>query len=395
MSSKEDKEKEKKLKDEVVALNDKVLKRRARAEELKQDIKSTQRDIASRDEQILRKTEQLMTSMQKIKALDDEKARLARQLERGHAAQGAERPQDKLQALMAAVNRQGSGDEDGQTSGQDAIMRDIAKIARLTYQLTARVNASDGPGDGSGGGRGKGNGRNSDGSPGAHGELDQVRVWYNKTSCIFKITDHHTFRKLLDEVIMYWSLEPSKNVLVNAQNFIWPLNASVREVIGGLPGGSDGPESIIKVWNRDLRERVTFDSWIMQEEKEEKRRMEEDMQREIEHAVVAGGSSVGGDGAFGAGGVGGFGGAEGKAGGTGEWDQGIGSQHVAGMDVAKPADQQKRTTLKKGMLDGTGSHGGHGYPKFDFSSNGVDICKYIELFLFLLFITLFGNTLFM
>ena len=189
-------------------------------------------------------------------------------------------------------------------------------------------------------------------------------------------------------------------MLVNAQNFIWPLNASVREVIGGLPGGSSGPESIIKVWNRDLRERVTFDSWILQEEKEEKRRMEEDMQLKIEHEVVHGINGMGGDGIFGGGGgggddAGGFGGAGGKAGGMGEWDQGLGSQHVAGMDVAKPADQQTRVTVKKGMHDGKGSHGGHGHPKFDFSSNGVDLCKYIELFLFLLFITLFGNTLFM
>ena len=142
--------------------------------------------------------------------------------------------------------------------------------------------------------------RRSEG-PGApkQSELDQVRVWYNKTSCIFKITDSHTFRKLLDEVIMYWSLEPSKNVLVNAQNFIWPLNASVREVIGGLPGGPDGPDSIIKVWNRNLRDRVTFDSWMMQEEKEEKRRIEEDMQRSVMHAVIYGDDTMSHDDAFG------------------------------------------------------------------------------------------------
>ena len=128
MSSKEEKEKEKKLKAEVVALNDKVRKR-ARAEELKLDIQNTQRDIASRDEQIIRKTEQLMTSMQKIKALDDEKSRLAQQLEQGTAANGAKRPQDKLRALMTAVDRR-EGSDGGSTNNQDAIMRDIAKIAR-------------------------------------------------------------------------------------------------------------------------------------------------------------------------------------------------------------------------------------------------------------------------
>ena len=64
MSSKEDKEMEKELRAEVAALNDKVLKRRARAEELKKDIEHTRRDIASRDEQILLKTEQLLFKQQ-------------------------------------------------------------------------------------------------------------------------------------------------------------------------------------------------------------------------------------------------------------------------------------------------------------------------------------------
>ena len=129
MSSKEEKEKEKKLKAEVVALNDKVRKRRARAEELKLDIQNTQRDIASRDEQIIRKTEQLMTSMQKIKALDDEKSRLAQQLEQGTAANGAKRPQD-VRALMTAVDRREESDG-GSTNNQDAI-REILQKLRLT-----------------------------------------------------------------------------------------------------------------------------------------------------------------------------------------------------------------------------------------------------------------------
>lgn len=392
MSSKEDKEMEKELRAEVAALSDKVLNRRARAEELKKDIEHTRRDIASRDEQILLKTEQLMTCLQKIKSLDDEQSRLSRQLERHHLAKGAQRPQDKLQALMEAVNRKGTeGDLNGPGSAEDAIMRDIAKIARLTYQLTARVNITDNSPLGSKdsnhhrlGGSTRAGGELSD-----RAELDEVRVWYKKTSCIFKITDQHTFRKLLDEVIMYWSLEPSKNVLVNAQNFIWPLNASVREVIGSLPGGSHGSESIIKVWNRDFKEKVTFNSWILKEEKKEKHRKEEDMKRKLEYDVVHGSSiSSGGKDE---------GGSKehiGKAS-LSDWDHGDGSQHVPGMDVAKPSDQQIRMALSKGMKDGMGTHAGYGHPRLDYRSNGVDLCKYIELFIFILFITLFGNTLFM
>ena len=50
--------------------------------------------------------------------------------------------------------------------------------------------------------------------------LNEVRVWYGHTSCLFKISESHTFKLLIDEVLTYWSLEPSKNVLVNESNFV-------------------------------------------------------------------------------------------------------------------------------------------------------------------------------
>ena len=197
---------------------------RRKVEELKADIEHTKRDISSRDEQIERKTDQLMSQLQKIKAIDDEKARLIRLLEQSQIQRGSVNPKDKLQALMLAVSRMS---QDGsQTSGESAIMNDLADMARTSQRLMTRVKAvvPDG-GNGSNIGGGTGKNKNENGG----GELNKVKVWYNKTSCTFKVTDLHTFRDLLDEVIQYWSLQPAKNVLVNAQNFIWPLNASVRE----------------------------------------------------------------------------------------------------------------------------------------------------------------------
>ena len=123
------------------------------------------------------------------------------------------------------------------------------------------------------------------------------------------------------------------------------------------------------------------------------------MQRKIKRAVIYGDDTMSHDDAFGSKSgttvPGGPDSTGGERAAMRDWDQGPESQHIAGMDVAKPADQQQRVALKKGMQDGTGSFGGYGHPKFNFTSNGVDLYKYIELFLFLLFITLFGNTLFM
>ena len=224
MSNANDKLKHKKLREKRDGLQDKASHMRRKVEELKADIEHTKRDISSRDEQIERKTDQLMSQLQKIKAIDDEKARLIRLLEQSQIQRGSVNPKDKLQALMLAVSRMS---QDGsQTSGESAIMNDLADMARTSQRLMTRVKAvvPDG-GNGSNIGGGTGKNKNENGG----GELNKVKVWYNKTSCTFKVTDLHTFRDLLDEVIQYWSLQPAKNVLVNAQNFIWPLNASVRE----------------------------------------------------------------------------------------------------------------------------------------------------------------------
>jgi hypothetical protein len=395
MSSSNDKLKNKKLREKRDALQDRAAHMRRKVEELKADIEHTKRDISSRDEQIERKTDQLMSKLQKIKAIDDEKARLLRLLEQSQVQRGAINPKDKLQALMLAVQRMNSGVDGsggGTTSGETAIMNDLAEMARTSQRLMTRVRVEGGGGtrDGSGNGRNGNNKRSV-------GELNIVKVWYNKTSCEFKVTDLHTFRDLLDEVIKYWSLQPSKNVLVNAQNFIWPLNASVREVIGALPEGKDDPGAIIKVWNRENTEKVTFDQWILHEEKIQKDREETEQQEQMQRAILGErGRAKNGDASSSS--------SSGAAssGSSKAPDLGPGSastsltrrkkdvagfpasayNHEHGMDITKLADQQSRHEIKKQKKKVSGS-------------GTINFCKYVDLFIFLLFISLFGNTLFM
>ena len=368
----------KKLNEKRDNLSDKAANLRSKVDELKDDIDHTKRDIQSRDEQIERKTDQLMSQLQKIKAIDDEKARLLRLLAKSQEQRGNVNPKDKLQALMLAVQRMnssGGGDGNGSSSGESAIMNDLAEMARTSQRLMTRVRAVA-PGRGGANGSGSSNdGSNGSSSGGANnvggGELNRVKVWYNKTSCTFKVTELHTFRDLLDEVIQYWSLQPSKNVLVNAQNFIWPLNASVREVIGALPEGKDDPSAIIKVWNRDHRDTVTFDQWIMREEKLQKDREENEQHQKLQQAVL-GDQNDGGDGGGGGfkmelddvfeeeggGGRGGSGGGGSNAAGGGRSGGSAFSDRATafeqGMDVAKLADQQDRTDSKGARMKVSG-----------------------------------------
>jgi len=385
-----DKIKLKALTEKRDTLSDKAANMRVKVAELKVDIDHTKRDIQSRDEQIERKTDQLMSQLQKIKAIDDEKARLLRLLAKSQEQRGNINPKDKLQALMLAVQRQNSSAEGagGAGSGESAIMNDLAEMARTSQRLMTRVRAvGSGRGNSTGGGGG-GNGSGGSGPGGkasGGGELNRVKVWYNKTSCTFKVTELHTFRDLLDEVIQYWSLEPSKNVLVNAQNFIWPLNASVREVIGALPDGKDDPSAIIKVWNRDQRDTVTFDQWILHEDKLQKDREESEQHRKLQSAVLDNNDESG---------RGGFkmemdddtgassGGSGSKTGGTAAGGAFSPTTFEQGMDVAKMSDQQERKEQKSEHMKVSGM-------------GTVNLCKYVDLFIFLLFITLFGNTLFM
>ena len=164
----------------------------------------------------------------------------------------------------------------------------------------------------------------------------------------------------------------------------------VREVIGALPEGKDDPGAIIKVWNRDNSDRVTFDQWILHEEKLQRDREENEQMVQTSNVLLgvdAGGSSIGGTG----GGAtkkseasisstAGRGGDRGGRG--GDFSGSASSNHDFGMDVTKLADQQGKKDMKRSRQKVSGK-------------DTVDFCKYIDLFLFLLFITLFGNTLFM
>lgn len=186
-------------------------------------------------------------------------------------------------------------------------------------------------------------------------------------------------------------LSPLSSLLIPHSSFFCLFSSpQVREVISALPEGKDDPGAIIKVWNRDNSDRVTFDQWILHEEKIQRDREENEQMVQTSNVLLgvdAGGSSIGGTG------VGttkkseasisstaGRGGDRGGRG--GDFSGSASSNHDFGMDVTKLADQQGKKDMKRSRQKVSGK-------------DTVDFCKYIDLFLFLLFITLFGNTLFM
>ena len=57
-------------------------------------------------------------------------------------------------------------------------------------------------------------------------------------------------------------------------------------MIGALPEGKDDPGAVIKVWNRDNRDKVTFDQWIMREDKIQKEREETEQMKQMQIAIL-------------------------------------------------------------------------------------------------------------
>ena len=174
----------------------------------------TEGDIQNRIEQIDRRTEELMSQNEKIKALDDEKEELKLKLSGEISDDSGEQLNDLMNQLQSE-QQYGSRPK----NSSEAVMGDLAKMAQLMSRMQLRAESM----------------KKSDNMMMAEEEVllnemdskksesvvSQVRVWYGHTSCLFKITDNHTFKMLLDEVLTYWSLEPAKNVLVNESNFVW------------------------------------------------------------------------------------------------------------------------------------------------------------------------------
>ena len=239
----------------------------SRVKELEEDVEDTEGDIQNRIEQIDRRTEELMSQNEKIKALDDEKEELKLKL-------SGEIPDDSGEQLNDLMNQLQSEQQYGSRpkNSSEAVMGDLAKMAQLMSRMQLRAESM----------------KKSDNMMMAEEEVllnemdskksesvvNQVRVWYGHTSCLFKITDNHTFKMLLDEVLTYWSLEPAKNVLVNESNFVWPLNATIREVLGSSPTNTK-----IKVRNREAEAEAKF-SWVSHAAKiESDRKVDEDTEK--------------------------------------------------------------------------------------------------------------------
>jgi hypothetical protein len=335
----------------------------SRVEELEEDVKNTQGDIKNRVEQIGRKTEELMSQNEKIKALDDEKEELKLKLSGEVTDNSGEQLNELMNELQSARQY---GTRPKNTS--EAVMGDLAKMAQLMGRMQLRaetmkktddmmmaeeailLNNSDTK-------------RNE-------GVVNQVRVWFGHTSCLFKITDNHTFKMLLDEVLTYWSLEPAKNVLVNESNFVWPLNATIREVLAGSSSNAK-----IKVKNREAEAEAKF-SWVSHAAKVESDRKVDEDAEEAEKLVldllqseekekeqtIAG--FLDGDKAF-----------LKKTNNPDITKQG----HLPGMDISRSTDTQL-LKIQESI---------HVHP------TQVDIVRYLRLLVFLAFIVLASNTLFM
>jgi hypothetical protein len=334
----------------------------SRVEELEEDVKNTNGDIKNRVEQIDRKTEELMSQNEKIKALDDEKEELKLKLSGEITDNSGEQLNDLMNQLQGARQY---GTRPKNTS--EAVMGDLAKMAQLMGRMQLRAETMKTTDDMMMAEEAVM--LNDTDTKRNEGVLNQVRVWFGHTSCLFKITDNHTFKMLLDEVLTYWSLEPSKNVLVNESNFVWPLNATIREVLAGNSNAK------IKVRNREAEAEAKF-SWISHAAKmETDRKVDEDaeeaeklvldlLQSEEKEAEETIAGFLEGD----------------KALLKNNNNPDISKQgHLPGMDISRSVNTQKLKIEESIRIHPT----------------QVDIVRYVRLLAFLAFIVLASNTLFM
>jgi|EP00505_MAST-04D_sp_SCG-Rhode-Island_P003978 hypothetical protein len=330
-----------------------------RVKELLEDVDATDDDIKNRLEQIDRKSEELMSQNEKIKALDDEKEQLEKKLS-GEVPINTDQQLNQLMKELEEANQSNARPK----NSSEAVMGDLVAMAKLMGRMQNRAEAMKTSNDAM---------IDEEAMMIDHGGkdridivLNEVRVWYGHTSCLFKISESHTFKLLLDEVLTYWSLEPSKNVLVNESNFVWPLNASVREVLAG-----DSGETKIKVWNREAEAEAKF-NWVSDDTNIAEVKQAEEVAQSHEKMIL------------------GLVDSEEKeaqqifdsfmsASKDGMVPEEENSDHVAGMDVTRSVDTQ--------LLIPEESIKPH--------SSQIDVMRYIRMLVFMAYIVLASQTLFM
>ena len=332
--------------------------------ELQEDVQATDDNIKNRLEQIDRRSEELMSQNEKIKALDDEKL----QLEKSYPVRFEITLSQQLNLLMTEL-QEVSQEKTRPKNSSEAVMGDLVTMAKLMSRMQSRAEAMKSKNDMMGDEEALMLETEQRKTSNKGGVMNEVRVWYGHTSCLFKITENHTFKSLLDEVLTYWSLESSKNVLVNESNFVWPLNANVREVLGGETG-----DTKIKVWNRRAEAEAKF-KWIsndtkMQEAKkaEELEQAQEKMMTDLLNSEEKEAESA----------VDGFISSEQKDKDNSE-QKSMAEGHIPGMDVTRSVETQILSTNESIKMYRT----------------HVDIMRYVRMIVFLSFVVLSSQLLFM
>ncbi len=332
--------------------------------ELQEDVQATDDDIKNRLEQIDRRSEELMSQNEKIKALDDEKLQLEKKLS-GEVRDDSNQQLNLLMTELQAVSQEKARPK----NSSEAVMGDLVTMAKLMSRMQSRAEMMKGRNDMMGDEEAimlESEGRKGSSTGGV---LNEVRVWYGHTSCLFKVTENHTFKLLLDEVLTYWSLEPSKNVLVNESNFVWPLNASVREVLAGDTG-----DTKIKVWNREAEAEAKF-NWVSNDSKMQEDRKVEELEQAQEKMVADLLNSEEKEAELAVGGFLSQNKESKEAGGKKAMNEG----HIPGMDVTRSVETQ---------ILGPGE-------SIKIHRSQVDIMRYVRMVVFLGFVVLSSQILFM
>eukprot|EP00949_MAST-11_sp_MAST-11-sp1_P003594 g3594.t1 len=194
-----------------------------RKEELETKNQNMREEIVALDEQLDRKTGNLFSKLQQIKNNDALKKKLQESLKK--------RSMDNVDDLDDLIHHARAVSKNAARKAPDsidgAILQDLASIASLIKRLEKHVNISsvdvvDG-----------GSWRLADkgGSENVNRDIERVLIIYGSKSCSFKVSESHSFERLLKEAVKYWSLDYKKHILADESNCVYPQGAPVTEVL--------------------------------------------------------------------------------------------------------------------------------------------------------------------
>lgn len=81
------------------------------------------------------------------------------------------------------------------------------------------------------------------------------------SQCSFVVSPKHSFEELLLDAVSYWSLEPTKHVLVNESKVMWPSTANVRDAVRSFAAQNMGAKPMLRLYNREREVAKKF-AWL-------------------------------------------------------------------------------------------------------------------------------------